>query len=180
GSGVWRGRIYGPSKFGVELRKPVIYHGLFGSAGFQRLYAAEPSTTLMLCTTLEYHLFVTLPLWVLSVVFFPLLPVAIVALLLPMVMCVAASVQAVLPKRKTMPWSRPLVALLFFLQPIVRGWARYRGRLAVRPLTLAAQESLDSVALRGSKQSLAEAQYWTPQRIDRLTFVASVLRRLEE
>ena len=28
GGGIWQGRIYAPSKFGVELRAPVIYHGL--------------------------------------------------------------------------------------------------------------------------------------------------------
>src|SRR5204862_8199856 len=117
GGGVWRGRSYGAAKFGVELRPPVIYHGLFGSAGFQRLYAAEPAMTLMLCTTLEYHLFVALPLWILSVVFHPLLPLAIVALLLPLGMCVAAAAQARLPVSRTAWWSRPLVALLFFLHP---------------------------------------------------------------
>ena len=43
-----------------------------------------------------------------------------------------AAAQAELPKKKRRPWSRPLVALLFFLQPIGRGWARYHERLTVR------------------------------------------------
>src|SRR5262245_15504433 len=68
GGGLWRGRIYTASKFGVEIRPSIIYHGLFGSAGFQKMYASEPATMLMWCTTLEYHLFVALPLWILSVV----------------------------------------------------------------------------------------------------------------
>ena len=180
GGGLWRGRIYAPAKFGIEVRRSVIYHGLFGSAGFQKLYASEPATMLMLCTTLEYHLFIVLPLLVLSAIFNHLAPVAIASLLFPICICAAASLQAVLPKNKTDWWSRPLVALLFFLQPIVRGWARYQGRLTLQPLTLAGQESLDSLALRHSKQSLDEVQYWAEQRFERLDFVTAILKRLDQ
>ena len=94
GGGVWRGRIYAPAKFGVEVGHPVIYHGRFGSAGFQKLYTAGPATTLLLCTTLEYHLFVLLPLWVLGVTFPYLLPVAVVSVLIPLGLCAAAGAQA--------------------------------------------------------------------------------------
>lgn len=180
GGGIWRGRIYTSSKFGVQLQSSVIYHGLFGSAGFQKLYAAEPASTLMLCTTLEYYLFVTVPLWILSAVSRHILPVAIVSLLIPVGICVVAAMQAALPRNKLQWWSRPLVALLFFLQPIVRGWARYRGRLAVKPLTLARQQSLDSLSLSQSEQSLGQVRYWANQRIERLDFVTSILRRLDE
>lgn len=182
GGGLWRGRIYGPAKFGVELRAPVIYHGLFGSAGFQKIYSAEPPTALMFCTTLEYHLFVTLPLWILAALSHHFLVLAIVATLIPLALCAMAGTQAALPKNKIAWWSRPLVALLFFLQPIVRGWARYRGRLAAPKFLsgLESQESLDSLALFHSKRKLDEVQYWAQRRLDRLEFAAAVLRRLDE
>jgi GT2 family glycosyltransferase len=180
GGSIWRGRIYTASKFGVLLRPPIIYRGRFGSAGFQFLYASQPALTLMLCTILEYHLLVTLPLWVLSVLFHPLLPLAITSMLVSAGVCAAAGVQAALPKKKTHWWSRPLVATLFFLQPIVRGWARYHGRLTVRPIPLAAQQTLDSVALRESRASLREVHYWAERRIDRLELAADILRRLEQ
>ncbi len=180
GSGIWRGRIYGASKYGIEIQPPVIYHGLFGSAGFQKLYASGPATTLMLCTTLEYHLFVVVPLWILSAIFHDLLPLAVVGLVLPLGVCVVAGAQAALPRNKTAWWSRPLVAALFFLQPIVRGWARYRSRLAPRPSPLASQQTLDSIALRGGKSSLDEVQYWTQQRLDRLEVVASLIQRMDQ
>jgi GT2 family glycosyltransferase len=179
GGSVWRGRIYAASKFGVEIHPPVIYHGLFGSAGFQKLYVSAPATTLMLCTTLEYHLFVTLPVWILSVLFHRLFPLAIASLLVSIGVCAAAATQATMPGHKARWWSRPLVALLFFLQPVVRGWPRYQSRLALRPSPLASHESLDSVALRSTKQSLGEVQYWTEHRTDRLAFVASILQRLD-
>jgi O-antigen biosynthesis protein len=180
GGGIWQGRIYAPSKYGVELRAPVIYHGLFGSAGFQKIYAPDPSIALMFCTTLEYHLFVTIPLWILTGIFHYLLPLAIAGLAIPTGVCALAGAQAELPRNKIKWWSRPLVALLFFLQPIVRGVARYQGRLAQRPLELAAQESLDSVALFHSGKPLNEVQYWAGQRIDRLDFVAAIFRQLQE
>lgn len=182
GGGLWRGRIYGPAKFGVELRAPVIYHGLFGSAGFQKIYSAHTPTTLMFCTTLEYHLFVVLPVWLLAVLSHHFLVLAIAMSLIPLTLCITAGAQAVLPKTKTEWWSRPLVALLFFLQPIVRGWARYRGRLSAPKFLsgLASQESLDSLAFFHGKQQLGEVQYWAQRRIDRLEFAAAILRRLDE
>src|SRR5204863_643341 len=43
GGGIWRGRIYTASKWGVVLRRQVIYHGMFGSGFFQKLYAPAPA-----------------------------------------------------------------------------------------------------------------------------------------
>jgi len=180
GGSIWRGRIYTASKFGVLVRPPMIYRGLFGSAGYQALYASQPAFTLMLCTTLEYHLLVTLPLWVLSVTFHYLLPLAVTSLLISAGVCIAAAAQAALPKNKTRWWSRPLVALLFFLQPMVRGWARYQGQLNLRPVTTGAQQNLDSIALRQSKQQLEQVEYWTDGSIDRFGWAGLILRRLDQ
>lgn len=180
GGSVWRGRIYAPSKFGVLLRPSIIYRGLFGSAGFQSLYAAEPAITLMLCTTIEYYVLVILPLWILSGMFHPILPLAMTSVAVPLLVCAAAASQAVLPRSKARPWSRPLIALLFLLQPIVRGWARYQGRLLPRSAPLAARQTLDSIALRDSGQSLDRVDYWSSVPLDRLNYVASILRRLDQ
>ena len=88
GNSIWRGRIYAASKYGLMLkREPIIYHGVFGSAPFQTLYAAQPALTLMLPTTLEYHVLISLPLWVLSAAFPTLLPVAIASLLISVAFC---------------------------------------------------------------------------------------------
>jgi hypothetical protein len=163
----------------VLIRPSIIYRGLFASAGFQFLYHSEPPVTLMLCTTLEYHVLVTLPLWILSVTFHQLLPLAITSLLVSIAICAAAGFQAALPKKKICAWSRPLVAMLFFLQPIIRGLARYQGRLGLRRTPLAAQQTLDSLALRHSDVSLRHVQYWAEPRIDRLAFVTAMLRRLD-
>jgi GT2 family glycosyltransferase len=179
GGSIWHGRIYTASRFGVLLRRSIIYRGLFASAGFQALYASEPAVPLMLCTTLEYYVVVALPLWVLSPIFHGLLPLALTSLLIPLVICATAGAQAELPKAKIRVWSRPLVALLFCLQPLVRGWARYRRRLLPQPAPVTARETLDSVALFRSKQRLNEVSYWSAEPLDRLALVADILRRLE-
>jgi hypothetical protein len=180
GGNLWHGRIYGTSKFGVLIRAPIIYRGRFGSAGYQSVYAADPPLTLMICTTLEYYVLVLLPLGVLATVFHQLLPLAVVGLLIPVGVCVAAGAQAALAKAKQRWWSRALVALLFFFQPIVRAWARYQGRLLVHPTLIAPQQSLDSLALRDSQQRLGEAQYWAEQPIDRLGWTGAILARLDQ
>ena len=180
GGSLWHGRIYTTSKLHDWVRPPIIYRGPFGSAGFQFLYASQPAFNLMACTTPEYHVLVTLPLWVMSVTFHLLLPMAITSLLISVGACVAAAAQASLPRTKRRWWSRPLVGLLFFVQPIVRGWARYQGRLLRRSAPLAPQPTLDSMALRASRLSLREVSYWAEQRLDRLAFATAILRRLDQ
>ena len=179
GGSIWRGRIYTTSKFGVLLRPPIVYRGLFGSGGFQSLYATEPPVSLMLCTALEYHVLVTLPLWVVSAAFPNLLPLPVASLLISLAVCSVAGAQAGLPREKRRWWSRPLVAALFFLQPIVRGWARYQPRLIPRPVPEAARPTLDSLAVRESGQPLAEADFWTNGQVDRLALVSDLLRQLD-
>src|SRR5882724_9788845 len=178
GGGIWRGRIYTASKFGVILRRPLIYHGLFGSGFFQMLYAPEPAFLLMFCTSLEYHVLVTLPLAVLSATFHWVIPLALTSLAVSLGVCIAAGAQAELPRNKRRYWSRGMVALLFLLQPIVRGWARYEGRLGLPAAPQTARETLDSVALREGHDSLNEACYFG--EMGRIEFVTGILERLDK
>jgi cellulose synthase/poly-beta-1,6-N-acetylglucosamine synthase-like glycosyltransferase len=180
GGGIWHGRIYASSPFGPTFSRPIIYHGLFASGFFQTLYQAAPAEALMLCTSLEYHVIVNLPLLVLSVPFHYLFPLAIASVVLSFGICVAAAWQANLPKNKKRIWSRPLVALLFLLQPIVRGWARYRGRIALGPTPRVAYESLDFVQLKNSGEKFETAEYWSEHWIERLEFVRNVIQVLEK
>ncbi|MEI7731085.1 MAG: glycosyltransferase [Verrucomicrobiota bacterium] len=179
GGSIWAGRIYTAAKLGVATRKNIIYHGVFGSALFQSLYEAPPAMTLMLMTSFEYHILFTLPLFVLSVPFRFLLPVAITSFLISLGICVAAAFQAELPRNKRAFWSKPLIALLYFLQPFARGWARYKGRLTYRPTPSGAHEKLDSMALKDSGEALDEIQYWADTWVDRIEFINDILNRLD-
>ena len=180
GGSLWRGRIYANAGLSGLPRRSFIYRGVFGSAGFQTLYATSTSGARALATTLEDHVRVVLPLWVLAGTFHGLWPVAAAAMLVPTAICAAAALAANLPRPKTRAWSRPLVALLYFLQPIVRGWARYQGRLNIQPTPAAARETLDSVTLRAGADKLEVVQYWAAQRVDRIAVVAEILSRLDQ
>ncbi|HEY3860483.1 MAG TPA: glycosyltransferase [Verrucomicrobiae bacterium] len=180
GGSVWQGRIYTASKFGLTVRKPIIYHGLFGTGFFQSVYRTEPAVALMLCTSLEYHVLVNLPLLALSVPFRALLPLALASAALSLGVCAVAGAQAELPRDKQRFWSRPVVALLFFLQPIVRGWARYQGRLNFGPTPKKAVESLASLSMRDGGGAVEHVEYWSNTAMDRLEFVRRVLERLDQ
>ena len=180
GGSVWQGRIYTPAKIGIVIRRPMIYHGVFGSGFFQSIYSAPPSMALMFLTSLEYHVLVTLPLMVLATVLPLLWPLGVASLVVSLGLCVAAAGQAELPKRKRRFWSRPLVALLFCLQPIVRGWARYQGRLFLRQTPLSARETLDTLDLKNKGQKFDEMKYWDERSQARVDFLARVLEQLDQ
>lgn len=180
GSSIWRGQIYTASKFGLVLGRSVIYHGVFATGFFQTLYAAPPAWTLMLCTSMEFHVLITLPLLVLSVPFPFFLPVALTCPLISLLICVAAAWQADLPKNKKKLWSRPLVALLFFLQPISRGWARYRGRLGLSQTPPAARARLELLKHRDTGEPLDHVYFWGDGSIDRIDWVNGLVLRLDQ
>jgi GT2 family glycosyltransferase len=178
GGGIWRGRIYAPAKSGVVMQRPVIYHGVFASGFFQTLYAPAPAFGLMLGTSLEYHILVTLPLGVLSLSFNGLLPLALSSGLISVGICALAAAQAELPPRQRRWWSRGLVGLLFFLQPIWRGWTRYRWRLNVRSRPQPVRPSTRPATSAGFSGTLV---YWSStSRVDRLEFLGKILAKLHQ
>lgn len=174
GGSMWRGHIYTASKFGLIVQRAMVYHGLFGTGFFQTLYAAEPASTLMFFTSLEYHVLATMPLLVLAGIFPFLLPLAVASLGMSLGICAVAGLQADLPQNRRQWWLRPLVALLFFLQPIVRGWARYQGRLSFGTSPTALGEPG-----RHPAEPTDQLCYWSKGGIDRLDFLNSILAQLE-
>jgi GT2 family glycosyltransferase len=174
----WTGRIYTASKFGIILERSIIYHGLFGSGSFQRLYTPSPSHVFMFCTSLEYHFLVTGLLSVLALALHWIWPLALTSLLLSVGVCVVAAAQADLPNSKLRFYSRPLVALLFFLQPLERAMARYRSQLRVpAPHRLRLTEGFDRKLPRTEPEVLS---YWSNGKTDRYGFLRAVLGRLEQ
>jgi O-antigen biosynthesis protein len=106
GGGVWRGRIYAPAQAAVRLRRPIIYHGLFGGGLFQKLYAPVPDSLIMGATSLEYHALVNLPLLALATAFPVLWPVFGVSMALSLGVCGLAAVAGGVAARE----ARTLVA----------------------------------------------------------------------
>lgn len=180
GGSQWQGRIYSPAKIGVIAQAPIIYHGAFGTGFFQTIYTGSPSFTLMLANTLEYHVAVLLPLIVLSTIFRPLLYTALAALLIPIGVSIAAGLQADLPKERTRLGSRLLVASMFFLQPIVRGWARYYSSVRAPASRFSPRENLRTAIREGPEDSFRLVEYWNERGLERVEFLRLLLERLDD
>ncbi|HWE95274.1 MAG TPA: glycosyltransferase [Tepidisphaeraceae bacterium] len=133
GASHWRGRIYGTDGVGIRVGRDVIYHGVFGTGLFQTIYRRQASVFLAMLMSIEWQL-LAMFMVVVGLAFAPLLWVALAMFATPVVLGAVAAAQA--PRPKHSHWlSRPLIALLHYRQPIVRGWARYSVRLKAKVLT---------------------------------------------
>ncbi|MFM7205716.1 MAG: glycosyltransferase [Planctomycetaceae bacterium] len=129
GSWKWRGVLYGASLRGLQMREALVYRGTFGTGLFQCLYTPPTAHWAMIPTTLEWHLAVVL-VAVNAFAWRPAAAVAAAMLGLSAVVAILQAAQARLPRRFDGPRSRATVAGLCYLQPLVRSWAHYQGRLA--------------------------------------------------
>jgi glycosyltransferase involved in cell wall biosynthesis len=179
GGSRWRGRIYGGPQAGAVTRSPMIYHGRFGTAMFQTIYRSDPSWVLTLATSLEYYVLFVLPLVVLGTVFRWLLPMALLMLLVPLLASATAAFQVKLPLRKRRLWSRPMVTLLFLLQPLVRGWARYQGRLFLGQTPRKVRESFRAISERAPEDASGQLAFLAPAGLHRETFLVRLTQRLQ-
>jgi GT2 family glycosyltransferase len=179
GASVWRGRIYSSADFPFLGRRSLIYHGPLATGLFQTLYTATASHLLTFFTTLEFYVFGLLPLLVLAGAFGWFTNLAWLGLALPWSVCLIAAGQARIPVRHRRFWSRPLVGLLFWLQPLVRGYARYHGRLLLHRGRLAELENLDSLNQATAGRNLSQANYWSAGGLSRLPFLRSLIEELE-
>lgn len=178
GGGIWQGRIYASSFTGLLLSGSRIYHGIFASGFFQRLYAAKPVSPLLYATSIAYHVAINIPLVLLAFYWNFCVPIAMASVAISLGVCIVAALQARLPREKLRWWSRPLVALLFFLQPIVRGWARlkYRSAFLSRPALPVPKE----VALTQPIDTPASLVFWSDGCSDRFQFLQSLIGNLEQ
>jgi hypothetical protein len=128
----------------------------------------------MFCTSLQFHLFIVMPLLVLSNWLTPFFPVACASIALSCGVCMTAASQASVPGSRARFWSRPLIASLFFLQPLVRGWARYKHRLNFsRPTPV---EFPSTPAKRLESGTL---NFWSRHGVERYAFIAGIQERLQ-
>jgi len=118
----WNGIIYGDGAVGLPLTSPTIYHGRFGSSLFQTIYRHNTYGVWCVVMSLEWHL-AALFLLLLAAMFWPL--AALSCLMWCATFCVAVRSAANAPLPREYPWwCRPLVACLYVLQPVLRGWYR--------------------------------------------------------
>jgi O-antigen biosynthesis protein len=142
------GRIYTRAGLGLEVGRPVIHHGIFGTGFFQTIYSAPQVWWPLLFLSPEWW-FLALSMLGLAPVWNPaaslaqhgllgafayspfanplfLLPIAMLAITLGIAWLVAG--QASPPVHQRRFWSRLLIAAMHVAQPVERGWARYKAR----------------------------------------------------
>ncbi len=134
----WGGTIYAPYPKFRLIGKPVIYHGLWGSAGFQSMYNAGGEGTLsFLPRAMELH--VSLAVLAFISVFFPWMLILIfLGLGYTVFYCFSCAYKANLgfaeEKQLSRSWVhkfkwRAMIALLHFIEPLARDWGRIKGGL---------------------------------------------------
>ena len=115
GHAIWRGRVYGGPRWGGRVR---VYHGVWGSAPFQRLYRSPASLVELLPSTPEWT-FVLAVLTALGGLWRPLLAAA------PLLAAiVVASVAGAYRAAAGAGRARLLATGLTLAQPVVRLWGR--------------------------------------------------------
>jgi len=132
GNARWAGRIYGGIRAGRSFSRGFIYHGPFGSGLFQRVYYAPSSWVSDLPLALEWNILSALLL--LGGFLSPVFP------LVGLFTCAASAwriaqgaLDADIPIRQHRAVGRLCVGALHYLQPLVRGWARFKRVLQSDP-----------------------------------------------
>lgn len=125
----WRGVLYGASLRGLHLRESLIYRGVFGTGFFQCLYQPPTTHWAMIPASLEWHIAAGFAL-LNAFVWRPAGWVGLVMLALSVVVAVLQAVQARIPARYDGLVARCTVALLSYVQPLVRSATHYQTRLS--------------------------------------------------
>ncbi len=127
GAGIWRGVMYGGGVVGLRLGRKHIHGGVFGQGLFQTLYQAAPAHWAMIPSTIEWH-GLTLLMWLGAALGFRTLNEAIPMTALIAIIAALQAAQARPAKSHEGFAARCVIALLCWLQPLVRAGQRYRTR----------------------------------------------------
>ncbi|HEY8751477.1 MAG TPA: glycosyltransferase [Tepidisphaeraceae bacterium] len=171
GASHWRGKIYGADSVGIRIGRDVIYHGLFGTGLFQTIYRQPASMMVMMLMSIEWHL-LAIFITIIGLAFSPMLWVALVMFLTPIALSCVAAAQAPEPKHRHR-FSRPLIALLHYRQPMVRGWARYSVRLRAKVLNRQARGYRRKGPLPFDPADRHSLRYWSKTE-DRFPLLAKI------
>ncbi|MGA1235587.1 MAG: glycosyltransferase [Limisphaerales bacterium] len=180
GASQWQGRIYENEVQMPILGRAVVYHGIFGSAGFQRIYQFSGNSWMAWLCSFDHQVCVTIPLLASGTAFPTLLPLGLASLTLSLASATVAGLQAHLPPNKHAFWSRGLLVLLAWLQPLVRGWARNKWKWTTRSTrpTALRRTSLPNVPWLQLKG--AQCSYYTVEGPGRTVFLKAILDQLQE
>jgi GT2 family glycosyltransferase len=190
GHALWAGRIYAPYPFLRWLQRPVIYHGLWGSAGFQSMYDPDGESFLNLLPR-STGFYLALAGTTILGAFSPwALAVAGLGLAYLGGYCVTRSLRTKMddildPRATTMDRlrCRGAIALLNLLEPFARQWGRLKGGLTPwRRVTSEDGGSARATAWWQRLQPFKRAIEWvyrdTPAAMDKYTVLDRLSRKL--
>ena len=150
GKSSWKGIIYGDDATGLPV-PDVIYHGRFGSGLFQTIYQQNNCGLCGYVLSLEWNL-LALFLLSLALLVWPLALVSLGMWSATLVVAASSALRAHLPRGAPW-WCRPLVAYLYLLQPLARGWHRLTHLLRnMRLPSLAAEDQRPPIKRISFKQ----------------------------
>ncbi len=179
GTAQWKGNLYGAPRFTWLVNEPVVYHGVFGHGLFQSIYPTPRSVIADYVSSVEW-LALTSFIFALSI---PLTDLRIVPFLMfgaTFLVALSYMIHARLEAHfDTIP-ARVLVMMLAFLQPLVRGWARYSTWLRFKRTpgsVIMAPHAHENSALRWLQ--MKRRRYWNEEGIGREALIAEIVRALE-
>ncbi len=170
GSAKWRGAIYGAPRLSWWFSQPVVYHGALGQGLFQSMYPAPISHVAAYMGSIEW-LALTLTVTALSIPLYWLRVLPVLMVLGPLAVALSWMAAAHVELRHDTVRARILVALLAFLQPVVRGWARWKVRL-FPPVSKASESESDD----GKARALS---FWSESGAGRDGLLVELFRLLQ-
>ncbi len=179
GTAQWKGNLYGAPRFTWLINQPIVYHGVFGHGLFQSIYPTPRSVVADYVSSIEWFV-LTLFVFALAV---PLEKLRIVPFLMfgaTFLVALSYMIHARLEtKFDTIP-ARILVMILAFLQPLVRGWARYSTwhRFKRTPASvIRAPHAHEHTAARWL--NMTNRRYWNEAGVGREELLATAIGALE-
>jgi hypothetical protein len=116
----------------------------------------------------------------LAMVWPALWPLPVLTFLASLAVTTLAAARVEFPPWQQRWWSRPLVAILYLLQPIVRGWPRYARQLHLSETPPAARATVRALAAQYKKLGCEHTvNYWNEKSIERLSFLEALLELLD-
>ena len=178
GQSMWQGVIYANREEAAPLVQKHVHYGVFGSAGYQCVYA-QPAGSLA-------HWLVSLEWWVLCLLLLLLGPWSGAAWKLGAVgVAVALGVGALRARRRMRHEDLPARGVLFtwflwVLQPLIRGGARYwyRWRVSGPPDALQDFAAPRAPRLRGEFHRSRMLAFWGEKTPPRLAVLDRLVRRM--
>jgi O-antigen biosynthesis protein len=178
GSARWAGRIYGGIRTGLSTGKGFIYYGPFGSGLFQRVYHAPHSWLADLPLSLEWNILTGLLL--LGGLLSPLL--WILGGLSGMASVWAVVQQTMLtdvPVTRHRRLAQLLVGVLHYIQPIARGWARFKRVWQQQPRATRWPGFFQRFRW-GTWRRRVILSYWSEEGIEKDAILQSLIQQLRE